>query len=175
MLAYEKLNDETGRPMHKSWGNAIWFDDAVEKMGADVMRWLYAGQEPSQNMNFGYGPANEVKRRLLTLWNSYTLPRRATPNRGLPADLGRARARPADDHPLDRWLVARGSELVARRRAALDGYDRRLTCAPSSASGRRPLELVHARLARRASGAAATRQDAAFAHALVRARAGRRA
>ena len=71
VLGYEKLHDETGRAMHKSWGNAIWFDDAVEKMGADVMRWLYAAQTPSQNMNFGYGPANEVKRRLLTLWNSY--------------------------------------------------------------------------------------------------------
>src|SRR5439155_1051208 len=27
VLSYEKVNDETGRPMHKSWGNAIWFDD----------------------------------------------------------------------------------------------------------------------------------------------------
>ena len=42
VLAYEKVSDETGRPMHKSWGNAIWFDDAVEQMGADVMRWQYA-------------------------------------------------------------------------------------------------------------------------------------
>ena len=23
--------------MHKSWGNAIWFEDAAEKMGVDVM------------------------------------------------------------------------------------------------------------------------------------------
>ena len=30
--------------MHKSWGNAIWFDDAAEKMGVDTMRWLYASQ-----------------------------------------------------------------------------------------------------------------------------------
>ena len=53
--AYEKLNDETGRPMHKSWGNAIWFDDAVEKMGADVMRWLFARPEP--------GPEHELRLR----------------------------------------------------------------------------------------------------------------
>ena len=33
VLGYEKLHDETGRPMHKSWGNAIWFDDAVEQDG----------------------------------------------------------------------------------------------------------------------------------------------
>ena len=57
--------------MHKSWGNAIWFDDAVEQMGADVMRWMFAGQNPAQNMNFGYGPAERCSRRLLPLWNSY--------------------------------------------------------------------------------------------------------
>ncbi|HJT38553.1 MAG TPA: class I tRNA ligase family protein, partial [Actinomycetota bacterium] len=60
VLTYERVTDETGRPMHKSWGNAIWFDDAVESIGADVMRWLYAAQVPSQNLGFGYGPANEV-------------------------------------------------------------------------------------------------------------------
>ena len=38
------VKDENGREMHKSWGNAIWFDDAAEKMGVDVMRWMYAGQ-----------------------------------------------------------------------------------------------------------------------------------
>ena len=71
MLGYEKLHDEHGRAMHKSWGNAIWFDDAIEKIGADVIRWMFAGQDTGQNMNFGYGPANDVARRLLTLWNTY--------------------------------------------------------------------------------------------------------
>ena len=71
VLTYEKVNDETGRPMHKSWGNAIWFEDAIEEMGADVMRWMYAAQPPAQNLNFGYGRAGDVKKRLLTLWNTY--------------------------------------------------------------------------------------------------------
>jgi len=66
VLTHEKVNDETGRPMHKSWGNAIWFDDAVEQMGADIMRWQYAAQTPSQNLNFGFGPATEIKRRFRT-------------------------------------------------------------------------------------------------------------
>ena len=39
-------------------------------MGADVMRWMFCEANPSQNIKFGYGPANDVKRRLLTLWNS---------------------------------------------------------------------------------------------------------
>ena len=58
--------------MHKSWGNAIEFNEAAEKMGADVMRWLYAGQNVKENMRFGYGLGEEVTRRLLTLWNTYS-------------------------------------------------------------------------------------------------------
>jgi isoleucyl-tRNA synthetase len=63
---------EDGRQMHKSWGNAIWFDDAVESMGADVMRWMYLSSRPESNMRFGLGYAEEVKRSfLLPLWNVY--------------------------------------------------------------------------------------------------------
>ena len=71
VLIYEKVNDEHGKPMHKSHGNAIWFDDAVEKMGADVMRWLYCESNTQQNLNFGYGVGQDVKRRLLLFWNVY--------------------------------------------------------------------------------------------------------
>ena len=72
VLAFEKLMDEKGKPMHKSLGNAIWFDDAAEKMGADPMRWLYCAQNVQSNLNFGFGPAEQVKRRLLVLWNVYS-------------------------------------------------------------------------------------------------------
>ena len=58
VFVYEKLNDETGRPMHKSWGNSIDFGEAADRMGADVMRWMYASQNPVYNINFGYGPAH---------------------------------------------------------------------------------------------------------------------
>src|SRR2546423_854593 len=70
VLAYERVRDETGREMHKSWGNAIDAAEALGTMGADPIRWLYCAHVPSQNLNFGYGPVGEVKRRLLTLWNS---------------------------------------------------------------------------------------------------------
>jgi isoleucyl-tRNA synthetase len=122
VLGYEKVHDETGRPMHKSWGNAIWFDDAVEHMGADVMRWLYASQAPSQNMNFGYGPANDVKRRLLTLWNSYGFLVRYASIDGFEPRYADLVEGPPTATALDRWLVARVQELVADVRAALDAY-----------------------------------------------------
>ncbi len=72
LLGHALVKDEEGEEMHKSKGNAIWFDDAAEKMGADVMRWMFAKHKPVQNLNFGYGPATEIKRVLLTLWNVYS-------------------------------------------------------------------------------------------------------
>src|SRR5437868_4554363 len=55
---------------HRSWGNAIAADEALDGMGADVMRWGYCEQNPGQNLRFGHGPAKEIRRRMLTLWNS---------------------------------------------------------------------------------------------------------
>ncbi len=69
ILAYEEVRDEKGEAMHKSKGNAIWFDDAVEKMSADVTRWQYCMQNPQYNLNFGYGPGREVQRHLLIIQN----------------------------------------------------------------------------------------------------------
>ncbi len=69
ILAYEEVRDEKGEPMHKSKGNAIWFNEAVEKMGADVMRWQYCSQNPQFNLNFGYGPGKEIQRYLLVILN----------------------------------------------------------------------------------------------------------
>jgi len=72
LLGHALVKDETGRDMHKSWGNAIWFDDAAEKMGADTMRWLYANQNTEHNLLFGYKIADEVRKNLITLWNTYS-------------------------------------------------------------------------------------------------------
>ena len=54
LFGYATLLAEDGREMHKSWGNAIEFNEAAEKMGADTMRWLYASAKPEQNLLFGY-------------------------------------------------------------------------------------------------------------------------
>ena len=72
LLGHALVKDETGRDMHKSWGNAIWFEDAAEKMGVDVMRWLYSAQNPERNLLFGYSIADEVRKKIITLWNTYS-------------------------------------------------------------------------------------------------------
>jgi isoleucyl-tRNA synthetase len=122
VLTHEKLRDETGREMHRSWGNAIDADEALATMGSNVMRWMFCEQVPSQNIRFGYGPANEIKRRLLTLWNSVSfLVTYANIERFQPryADL-EAGPQEVELRALDRWLLARTQELV---RETTDAYE----------------------------------------------------
>ena len=119
VLAYERVHDETGREMHKSTGNAIEANEAIEQMGADVMRWIYSEQVPSQNVNFGYGPANEVKRRLLTFWNSVAF---LVTYANLEEFRPRWDERPVSEQALDRWLVARTDQLVAEATGEFERY-----------------------------------------------------
>src|SRR5207248_8534373 len=117
VLTYEKLLDETGREMHRSWGNAIDANEAFERMGADVMRWLFCDVTPSQNLKFGYGPAAEVRRRLLTLWNSVKF----FVDYANVADFVPPAEPPGGLQVLDRWLLARTDQLVAEM---TDAYER---------------------------------------------------
>jgi isoleucyl-tRNA synthetase len=120
-LVYEKLLDEKGRPMHRSLGNAIWFDEAVERMGADVMRWLYASQDIQQNLLFGYGPAEEVTRKMLLLWNIYAFfVTYANIDRFDPTK----HQSPVEQRSfLDQWIISRLNSLIKISRESLDVYD----------------------------------------------------
>jgi isoleucyl-tRNA synthetase len=121
VLGYEKMLDESGREMHKSWGNAIEAGEAFDRMGADVMRWQYCAQPPNQNLLFGYGPAREIERKLLTLWNSvkffvdYANIAVFQPTWGeLPKQ--------EELRPLDLWLIERTHSFVREAEAAYEAY-----------------------------------------------------
>ncbi len=53
LLGYRLVMNEAGKPMHKSDGTAIWFEEAAEQLGVDAMRWLYFAQNPAQDLRFG--------------------------------------------------------------------------------------------------------------------------
>jgi isoleucyl-tRNA synthetase len=125
VLTYEKLLDETGREMHRSWGNAISADEALERMGADVMRWQYCRQPPDRNLLFGYGPAHEIKRKLLTFWNSASFfityasiedfrPHTRDLDAGPPLGDG--------VRSLDRWLLARVQQFSEEVTSAYESF-----------------------------------------------------
>jgi isoleucyl-tRNA synthetase len=91
------------------------------------MRWQFSAQPPDRNLLFGFGPAREIKRKLLTFWNSvkflvdYGNIEGFSPSweRLEPAALNNAELR-----PLDRWLIERTKQLVAE---ATDAYEATLT------------------------------------------------
>jgi isoleucyl-tRNA synthetase len=124
ILAYEKLRDETGKEMHKSWGNAIEANEAMDKMGADVMRFMYCDHVPQQNLNFGYGPANEIKRRLLTFWNSASFFVLYANIEGFKPTYRDLAGGPdlEELRPIDRWLLARTQQLVEETTGAFERF-----------------------------------------------------
>ncbi|NLX36942.1 MAG: isoleucine--tRNA ligase [Chloroflexi bacterium] len=118
-FSYATLLAEDGSPMHKSSGNMIPFDEAADRMGVDVMRWLFCAHKPENNLMFGYNRADDVRRRfILPLWNVYKfLTTYALLDGWQPSTEGFDPKRPegqapASDSPLDRWIIARINEVV---------------------------------------------------------------
>ena len=120
VLGYASLLAEDGRPMHKSWGNAVEFNEGAEKIGVDIMRWLYCRQNPTQNLLFGFNTAAEVKRQFhLLLWNSY----RFFANYAALESWSPQLINPHQLTPLDQWILLNLDQVVLKVTQALDQYD----------------------------------------------------
>ncbi len=122
VLGYGTLFGEDGRAMHKSWGNSIEFNEGADKIGVDVMRWMFARQNPAENMLFGYKIADEVRRRFhLKLWNIYNF-------FVTYANLDAWRPKTKNlkfitNNVLDLWVLARLNQTIEIVTKALDKYD----------------------------------------------------
>jgi isoleucyl-tRNA synthetase len=158
LFGYALLRDERGEEMHKSKGNAIEFIEAAERMGADVMRWMFLRANPVNNLNFGWHGADELKRGFLsTLWNTYSFfvtyanidgwtpqalrareldspsPRK---ERGPGGEVSSSPSPAAGRGPgagvaltdLDRWALSELNQLVATCTSALEAYDSMTAC-----------------------------------------------
>ena len=147
VLGYEKLHDEHGRAMHKSWGNAIWFDDAIEKIGADVSRWMFAGQDPGAEHELRLRPGQRRRPPPAHALEHVPLPRPQRQPGGLPPALGGGRPRARERQP----ARSLGDRARQRARPRLPRRARRLRHAEHDPGRRgllgRPLELVRAPLA----------------------------
>ncbi len=121
IFGYATLFAEDGRAMHKSWGNAIEFDEAAERMGVDVMRWLYMASRPDDNILFGWHAADDARRRLLILWNVYAF--FATYARLTGWEPGPSDPPPDERSPMDRWILSRAAGLAAAVEDRLRDYD----------------------------------------------------
>ncbi len=109
ILAHGMVLDERGREMHKSLGNVIWADEALSRMGADVVRWIYSRQNPALPLKFGYEKASKVRARLNILHNllnyvaTYSEANNYKPNSGNLL---------APEDPLNRWILSKLEGLI---------------------------------------------------------------
>ena len=119
VLGHALVKDEKGDDMHKSAGNAIWFEDAAEEIGVDVLRWMFTAQNPEHNLLFGYGAAREIRKQLITLWNVYSF--FVTYAR---LDEFDPSTEPAekDFTKLDHWVSARLGQLILLAETAYASY-----------------------------------------------------
>ncbi|MBI2268316.1 MAG: isoleucine--tRNA ligase [Candidatus Blackburnbacteria bacterium] len=124
LLGHALVVDEKGEPMHKSSKNFIPFDEGVEKMGADVMRWIYSSQDPCANVPLTYGMGEEKKRRFfLMLWNVYNFFVTYANLDGWGE--GNSSKDIKSQNILDRWVISRLYGTVDEVTKSLENYDAR--------------------------------------------------
>jgi isoleucyl-tRNA synthetase len=123
VLGFATLFGEDGMPMHKSSGNAVSFDEGADKIGVDVMRWMFVRQNPADNLLFGYHLSDEVRRHFhLMLWNIYNF-------FVTYANLDGWQPEPVlafnsqSFAVLDKWILSRLTQTAGEVTKALEGYD----------------------------------------------------
>jgi isoleucyl-tRNA synthetase len=157
LLGHRLVMDEQGRPMHKSDGTAIWFEEAAEQLGVDTLRWMYLQQNPAQDLRFGTrhperkvtlqtpdgpksvtidgaetclvtsGPADDV-RRLVLLPLWNSYAFFVNYARREGFDPTRAAVPIAERPEIDRWILSNLHVLIQRMRQALEAFDSPAAC-----------------------------------------------
>lgn len=118
VLCHESVVSEEGTRFSKT-GFMIHFNEAVEQMGADVMRYLFCSSNVGNRVRFGYTSGNDVRRKLLTYWNVYsffvTYARLDRPDLSREVSLDQLTV-------TDRWVLARTAQFQRTFSAAMDAY-----------------------------------------------------
>jgi isoleucyl-tRNA synthetase len=123
VLGFATMLAEDGRAMHKSWGNSIEFNEGAEKIGVDVMRWIFVRQNPTDNLLFGYNSANEIRRQFhLKLWNVYNFFVTYANIDHWKPDLSTEFPNSGTLPVLDRWILSRLSQTAETVTISLNQY-----------------------------------------------------
>ena len=120
VLGFGSVRDEKGEEMHKSKGNAIEFNVAADKIGVDVMRWLYLRTNPEHNVNFGYHVADEIRRLFhIRLWNVYVFfVTYASLDKWKPNE-----KKFVPENVLDKWILSRMNGNIKNVTENIENYD----------------------------------------------------
>jgi isoleucyl-tRNA synthetase len=125
VLGFGTMLGEDGRPMHKSWGNSVEFNEGADKIGVDVMRWMFAIQNPELNMLFGYTKADETRRRFhLMLWNIYNffVTYALADEWKNPVQNSKFKIQ-SNENVLDKWIISRYNNTLKIVTVSLENYD----------------------------------------------------
>ncbi|MFX0013766.1 MAG: isoleucine--tRNA ligase [Promethearchaeota archaeon] len=119
VIVYEEVRSEDGSPMHKSSGNAIDFDYAIQKMGADVMRWNYATQKSDAFLRFGLTVTDEIRRKFIPFWNAI----RFFLNFAVLDISDMSQLSHPSDNVFDLWILARLNDLIDQYHKSFAQWD----------------------------------------------------
>ncbi|MDR1733852.1 MAG: isoleucine--tRNA ligase [Oscillospiraceae bacterium] len=117
-MCHASVIKEDGGRFSKT-GYMIRFDEAAEQIGADAVRYLYAGNPTTSDVRFGFSLGDEARRKLLnfknivTFFNTY-------------ASIDKPNCRFIHDFdslcPMDRWLLLRSNSFLSVAEKALEEY-----------------------------------------------------
>ncbi|MDP2717904.1 MAG: class I tRNA ligase family protein, partial [Candidatus Micrarchaeota archaeon] len=107
--------DEKGNKMSKSVGNVVWAEDALQKLGGDVIRLYYCWDiAPWDVQKFSLDSAKEVYRALNIYWNALAFYEAYKPDDFVPTT-------PDAKAVEDAWILSRLSTVTAE---ILDHFER---------------------------------------------------
>lgn len=110
---------EDGSKFSKT-GFMIKFDEAAEKIGADTVRYLYAGAPNTNDVRFGFNLGDEARRKMLSFWNIYTFfDTYAQIDKPVFTDY---KPDMADMTATDKWLIVRTNEFIQKAQSYMDDY-----------------------------------------------------
>ena len=119
VLSYNSVVAEDGSKFSKT-GFMIKFDEAAEKIGADTIRYMYAGAPVANDVRFGFNLGDEARRKLLSFWNIYTFfntyAELDKPNfNGYTPDISKMTL-------TDKWLNVRTNQFIEKATEYMDSY-----------------------------------------------------
>lgn len=113
--SYGKVVAEDGTKFSKT-GYMIKFDEAANKIGADAIRYLFAGSPTNNDVRFGFTLGEEARRKLLGFWNIYyffmTYAKIDKP----------VIQNPISENSVDKWLDNRIAAFVNRASKLYESY-----------------------------------------------------
>ena len=118
ICTYQYVTDENGKEFHKSGGNSLDCDHVADRLGAEAVRYQYAGANTSNDVRFGDHLANEASRKIMAFWNTYIF-------FNTYAVLDNPKLEnytPKNLSLIDKWLTAKNAEFINVATTAYESY-----------------------------------------------------